>query len=203
MPSPVTDLTTSAQVKVYGNLPAVPTATLDPLVSAASLQFLTQTRRGLNFITAQSTSEQRDGTGTDSMMLYNFPVVTIDSLLIYNIAVPPAVPGTLVGYLCDLPSGLLTLGAGGWPNLSGGWGAYGVFPRGRGTVVINYHYGYTSIPLDVVQAVNEMVLFLYKMRDHLDKESESLAQQVVKYRKTWPQDVLDTIDYYSRKRRVP
>jgi hypothetical protein len=197
------DLTTSAAVKIYGNLPAVPDATLNPLVSAASAQFLTLTRRSTNFLSAQSTSELRDGTGTDSLMLYNYPVVSIDSLLIFGVSVPAATSQVPVGWFCDLNSGLITLGAGGYPNLNGGWGAYSTFPRARGAVTINYHYGYASIPPDVVQAVNEMVLFLYKMRDHLDKDSESLAQQVTRYKKTWPEDILSTIDYYSRKRRVP
>lgn len=204
MPASPIDLTTIAAVRSYGNVPAsVPDATVQQLVTAASGQFLTLTRRRQDFQSAQVATERRDGTGTDSLLLYDYPVVTIDSLLIDNVSVPAAVPGNNVGWICDLPSGLLTLAGGGWPNANGGWGSWSVFPRGRGRVVINYHYGYTAIPDDVAQAVNEMVLFLFKMRDHLDKVTETLAAQVVRYRDKYPMDVLAVIEYYTRKRRIP
>jgi hypothetical protein len=200
------DLTTLAAVRLYGNIPAsVTDAQLGALITAASSRFLTDTRRGNDFQAAQSTSELRDGLGTDSLMLWNYPVVSLDSLLIFGIAVPAATSANPVGWFCDLPSGLVRLGGGGWPNpaFTGGWGSFGRFPRAAGAVVINYHYGYSAIPDDVAQCANEMVLFMLKQRDHIDKDSETLAGQSTKYKKSWPEIVQATIAYYTRKRRIP
>lgn len=205
MPSAI-DLTTIAAVRLYGNIPAsVADATLAPLITSCSSRFLTDTRRTTDFQSDQTTAEVQDGHGTDSLMLWHYPVVSIQSLLILGIAVPPASSSIPVGYFIDLQSGRLTLGGGGWPNPSftGGWGSFGSFPRCRGAITINYTYGYPDIPDDVTQAVNEMVLFLLKQRDHIDKDAESLAGQTTRYKSKWPSFTMMTIEYYMRKRRYP
>lgn len=185
------DLTTLAAVKAYA--PFVGTTLdvlLQSLITAASSSFLTLTRRGNAFIAAQTAAERRDGTGTDSMLVHNFPVKTYSSLIIAGQTIPASVTTTDSGWVCDLASGYVTLRG------------Y-VYCRGRGNVIHNYTYGYDAIPYDVMQAVNEMVVFLLTLRNHLDKNTETLAAQVTSYKKDYPQSVLECISYYETKRRRP
>lgn len=191
MPAAPFDLTTIAAARTWGNItPGVTDAQVQSYVTAWSRMFQTLTRRGMDLIVGQSTVEQRDGTGTDSITTNDYPILPpLTSLRIGLQTVPPAVYPSF-GYNLDS-------GNQGYITLSGFR-----FTRGRGNVFISYNYGFASIPEDVSEAANEMVLWLLRMRDHVDVDMATLAQQIVKYKTKFPPTVCAVIDFYTRHRRT-
>lgn len=190
------DLTTASAVQTYGGLTANALPALGPLVTACSQLFMTLTERS-DYIAAQTANEIREGAGTDSLMLAHYPVVSvqsvqIDTLVLSQVTVfpPSSTPGLGSGpvFLVDLNTGLIKF-IGGKP-CRGSW------------IQVQYTYGFATVPLDVVQAVNEMVLFLFKRRDHLDQQTATLAAQVVKYMDMFPDEIKKVIRYYKRTRRI-
>lgn len=185
------DLTTVAAARLWGNIPnSVTDAAVQSLVSAWSQMFMTLTRRGMDLISGQAIVEQRDGTGTDSITTNHYPVIPpLTSLKIGLRDVPLAVYPSF-GYNLDS-------GNQGFITLSGM-----IFTRGRGNVQISYPYGYPSIPTDVSEAANEMVLWLLRIRDHVDVDMQTLAAQITKYKTEFPITVCTAIAFYTRHRRT-
>lgn len=85
-----------------------------------------------------------DGNGYPDLLLPQYPVVELTSLLVDGQAVPPAAPGgqAPAGYLLDRAAGVLSL-------------VRGVFPRGKANVLAAYRAGFTAIPADLRQAALE------------------------------------------------
>lgn len=185
------DLTSVAAVRLSGNIPSTtPDAVIQPLITSWSRVFMTMTRRGMDLIAAQSVTEYRDGTGTDSLMLQNYPVISVASVTDGNAPIPAATPGAAdFGWLVDLQTGLISLRG-------------RRFCRGRMNVTVPYTYGWPFIPEDVMQAANEMTLWLMRMRDHVDLDMALLAGQTVKYKAKFPPDVCLVIDRYTKRRQV-
>jgi hypothetical protein len=69
-------------------------------------------------------------------------------------------------------------------------------------VIINYTFGYATIPEDVTQAVNEMVLYVFRKRDHIDMKTQTLAQQITSYIDAFPKTTRDIIGYYKGRSYV-
>jgi hypothetical protein len=123
------------------------------LLEAVSAQFRSHTGREL---TARAYSPDPadpafdpdnavlDGNGYPDLLLPQYPVFELTSLLVDGQALPPAPPGGQAngGYLLDRAAGMLSL-------------AQGVFPRGRANVAVSYCAGFATIPADLAQAAVE------------------------------------------------
>jgi hypothetical protein len=186
------DLTTLTALKLWSNLGSNQDSRLTALITQASRMFMTLTNR-TDYVAAQNTIEVRDGTGTDTLVLGHRPVSAFSALQIQGVAIPagaPASPGySPVGYYIDTEHGVIRL-------------VGYTFCRGVAMVSAAYSFGFSSIPEDVTQAVNEMVLFLSKLDSSINRKTETLAQQIVSYRDEFPKSVCDTIKYYRRTLRM-
>lgn len=164
---------TEAQYAADPNLPG--------LISAFSAFFLTLI--GRNTILEESYTERRNGTGTDSLGLINTPIVSVTSVVISNVSVPASPDGVQPGYVND-ENTIQLIGAN-WngtyfPSSPGVTSGYpGIFFRGVGNVFVEYTAGYTTAPLDVQQAVMEMVGWAYKYKDRIGVNSQTTPQVFV------------------------
>src|ERR1017187_47196 len=138
----LSDLTTVAAVQAWvGSSPSTSAdAQMAGLVTAASRMILNYINRPL--LTRTSYVELYDGNGRGSMLLRNWPVTSVNSLILNGITVPasPNAPGTSnanpTGYWLEAAQ----LGTPGQMQSLNVFG-YG-FPRGRQNVGINYTAGY-------------------------------------------------------------
>lgn len=184
------DLTTVANVKAWGRIAsAADDALLARLVSEASIFFCDSCARDF---TPNTYTEYRDGTGSNTMLMQNFPVTAIASLRINAIAIPQQVADGGVGWFLNQPEAdTLTLVG------------YS-FERGQRNVRITYTAGPLSVPFDVEQAVVELVLSAYKRGvrgPDLDSRSIGASGQSGSWHTDLPKKVQETIEYYLR--RVP
>lgn len=150
------DLTTLASVEALLSLPSGNSdeAVLSQLISAASA--FTVTYCGTPFL-SQSYTETRSGKRTREMPLKNTPITAVSSLTIDGESIPAGAAVVTPGYYFTDTMLMLE--------------GY-VFTRGRGNVVVAYTAGYATVPLDLQQAVNELVMLRFKERKHFDQRSE-------------------------------
>lgn len=163
------DLTTLANAKAWLNVTTTTDdALLTRLVSASSQFVQTYLRRQ---IATASYTDVRNGNDQTEMVLANWPVVSVSSVTVSGLVVQPApsmVAGQSpsVGYLFDDQSVYL----------------YGFqFYRGAQNVQIAYSAGYSSTPLDIEQAVIELIALKYADRNHMGQSSKSISGEVVSY----------------------
>lgn len=141
------------------------------LITASSGTFLTAINRG-TFLTSSYT-DTRDGTGTDSIILINYPITAVASVKVNNITVPPSPDGVKPGFVFDQYGVYLVGGSYPFPNSSASGLYYpGYFPMGRSNVIISYTAGYATTPPDVEQAVIDMVAYAFRSRDRVGIVSE-------------------------------
>lgn len=172
------DLTTVANAKQWLN---VQTTTDDVmlarLVSAAS-QFV---QSWLNrTIATASYVDSYTGTGSDTLALANYPCTAVSSLVIAGRPIAQSPDGLQAGYIFDdrfiylignaFASSAFPSAA---PNRFPKWP-----PKG---VQVSYTAGYTDTPLDVEQAVLELMALKYADRQHFGQVSKSLQGEVVSF----------------------
>lgn len=162
---------TEAQFTSDPNLPG--------LISAFSQFFLTLISR--DNILETSYTERRNGTGTNSLGLINTPIIAVTSVVVNNVAVPASPDGVQWGYVADLNTIQLIGGYGRHFPVSPGIGVGypAVFWKGVGNVFVQYTAGYVTAPLDVQQAVMEMVGWAYKYKDRIGVNSQTTPQVFV------------------------
>ena len=93
-------------------------------------------------------NEIYDGTGTDALILKNFPVTEITEISIYDIVIDERDDTKHFGF--------------GWftKNLDNGIVYYtNCWPNGRGIIKVSYTAGYDPIPADLTFATLQMALF--------------------------------------------
>jgi hypothetical protein len=133
------DLTTLPALKAWLGLPAVASpndATLAALISAASRAIYAWL--GRPGLLPQNYSETLDGEAT-RISLRHWPVSSIASLAIDNLAVPPVVPGVRHGYLLQDADYAP-------PGRQQAVDLFGCWPlRGRQNVAISYRAGYAVL----------------------------------------------------------
>ena len=193
MPSAI-DLTTLATVKLpgMGNPGNNQDGTIAALITACSRAFMTLTSR-TDYIAGQNLMEVRDGTGTDALVMGHFPVTQFGPLQIEGVPIPagqPASPSYMpYGYFIDSERGIIRL--------------VGYrFPKVPASVVYTYTFGFSAIPEDVGQSVAMMVAFVLRQMGHIDRVTETLAAQVVRYATDFPYFVCETIKRYARTQRT-
>ena len=108
----------------------------------------------------QTYTERQDGNGKPEMFAAHWPIVSVQSLSIDGLTIPPAAVQfddqllMLVGYR---------------------------FVRGRRNVQITYTAGFTETPEDIAQVACETVALRYRERDWQGYASKALAGEVVSF----------------------
>lgn len=126
-----------------------------------------------------------DGRDNATILLPQYPIVAIASVTICGTALAAQSAPGQYGYWFDEDS----------VNLDGCR-----FPWGRGNVVISWTAGYATIPVDISQAVNEIVGLRYATRDKQGWSSKTLAGETVAIvTKDMPASVQTVLDQYARR----
>lgn len=196
------DLTSLANVKQWLNIDkTIDDALLQRLLSAAS--GFAQTWINRQFA-SQAYTEMRDGSGMGAgrylMLFANTPVTAVQSLIVDTFAIPASPDNGQLqpGYGFDGTSIWLT-GAGGSLGFRGSGYA---FTRGRRNVVLAYTAGYSSTPLEIEQAVIELVGLRYREKERIGQVSKSIAGEVVTFSQKDMSDDIKTL-FEAYKVRVP
>jgi uncharacterized phiE125 gp8 family phage protein len=159
------DLTTIANAKAWLNVTSTSDdALITRLISAASDYIQAWLNRTIA-ITAYNAV--RDGHGGVRMMFSNYPVISVQSILIDDQAIPLATNSQSAGYQFNSTSV--------W--LQGGY----KFTRGYGNVQLNYTAGFAAVPNEVEQACIELVSLRYKERDRIGQVSKSIGGETVTF----------------------
>lgn len=161
------DLTTLTNVKQYlGLTVATDDALLTRLISALSA--FVQTWLGRTIASAAYV-DTVDGVGGSKLQFANYPVTAVASVKVDGVAVPaapvPAVRGWS-GYVFT-PTQIALQGY--------------CFTRGYSNVVVNYTAGYATTPLDIEQAVIEVIALRYKQRDQIGYVSKAIGGETVTF----------------------
>lgn len=137
------DLTTLDNVKQYLAL-AVTTddAFLTRLIASASAWVRSFLNRD---ILSQTYTETIDGTGTPRIVVGNYPVTAISSIVISG-------GDTLTASALSFDQNTITRTDG------------GEFPFGQSNIVVNYTAGFATTPMDLEEAVIEIVALRYRER---------------------------------------
>jgi hypothetical protein len=176
------DLALLSDVKAYINptLSGADDALLQTLLTATSLWIAKYLNRNLN---AQTYTEARDGTGTASMRLLNWPVISMTQVMIDGAQVTAAQSQTDAGYVFNGATGIVSLR----PGLFG-LGQY--FSRGFQNVRFIYVAGYNtpgmyalqstvagapSLPAALQMAALQLCALVYRQRDRVGDTGESVA----------------------------
>ena len=175
---PASDLTTLANVKAWLNIPTdTSDDMLQRLLSAASV--FAQTWMNRNIPLAQYT-ERYSGTGSDTLALANYPVQSVEAVTIRDWTVQPLPDGSQSGYVYD-DRFLYLIGLPG-PASGPFVGAPNIFPKFPPRAIgVTYTAGYETIPLDIEQAVLELIALKWADRSHFGQASKSVGGEVVSY----------------------
>ena len=153
------DYTDIASVRSYLNINGTKDDTLLEMLISQSTEFI-RSILSREVMTSQYV-EIKDGNGADTIMVSNYPVTIVNSVMVDG----QAVAGSLFdAYSVTLPSGYFT--------------------KGRKNVVIQYHAGLAAVPGDVAQVCMELVAKKYRERDRIGTLSRTLAGEIVTYEKS-------------------
>ena len=176
------DLTTLANAKEWLELDSSLTsddALLARLISAASGFIRIWCNR--DFV-RQPYVETRSGNGGRSIVLAQWPIVSVESLVIDGQPVPPA-PANGAGYLISRSMVMLV-------------GYF--FARGAANIQISYTAGYATIPPEIEDACIQLVGFRYRERSRIGKSSESMGGETTAYQvRDVPAGVRTILDQYK------
>ena len=161
-----THLTTTVRVNLY--LGKTGTAALVTDLITLIDGFI-QNYCGHNFISAPYTSEKYNGDGTDTLLLKQYPIITVTSIYIDN---------TLLSSTCyddttNKVSGLY-LNQGKIVLIDGS-----TFTTGTQNIWITYNAGYATIPADISLIATQMICELYN--NPTGVTSERIGQYSVSY----------------------
>ena len=160
----MSDLTTIAAVKAYA---CITNSDLDSLIdafvkraSAAVDNFTQRTLRSAAHV------ETRNGTGGCELLLREYPITAVASVVVDGKTIPQA----------------STFSGAGWRQAERSLVLNGyAFTRGTGNVVISYTAGYATTPPDIEAAVIETSMLMLERRKHVDVSSKSLAGETVSF----------------------
>ena len=135
-------------------------------------------------ITHSDYSDVLDGHGGATIMLPNYPVVAVASVVIDGQPVPVASSSTGAGYRFNSTMVVLN--------------GYR-FARGVQNVEISYSAGYAATPPELEQACIELVSMRYKERDRIGQASKSIGGEVVSFIvKDFPESVRTVLNNYRK-----
>jgi hypothetical protein len=152
------------------------------LVSAGSVWLQNQINRW-DFNAIQPYSERYDGTGQDYLYLRHYPIVSVTSVVIGGVAIPQSTDFVAPGWAIAQDQSKLVMVSPVDPNQQN-WMMYYPqwqtpvgypgqpvyqFIRGRMNCLVAYSAGYVQPPLDVQEAVAELIAQNYQRRGWIDK----------------------------------
>ena len=153
------DLTTLANVKSWLGVSSTDDdAQLTRLITAASDFVANYCSR--TFASTVMSDRKYHGNGNSTLVLRNWPIISIQSLAIDGVTVDPANYSFYDRMICL---------------------SQGVFNRGLANVSVSYTAGYTTIPLGLEQAVIELIAFKYREKERIGHSSKQLAGEVVSF----------------------
>lgn len=129
---------------------------LQSLIDAASALVVNFVNRDLVTTTY---SEIYDGKGQRRLILRNYPIQTVESLLVDGVNVIAAPNQLAGGYVFN--------------TTSVAFRGFGTFSCGIQNVLVGYTAGYDTVPDDIKWAVIELVGYKYKSRDRIGVVSHS------------------------------
>lgn len=176
----MTDLTTLAAVKAYaGVVGSADDAVLSSLITAYSAWVRSYTNRDF---TVSDYDIWRSGRGQTLIMLPQTPVVSVTSLSIDGVSIPAQARFGTYGYRFT-PDAIMVDGT--------------EFTHGANNIRIQFSAGFATVPVDIAQAVNEMVGLRYALRDKQGWSSKSLAGETVSLNtKDMPASVATVLKQY-------
>lgn len=175
------DLTTLANVKSWMSITSTDhDVVLTRLISAASNFVASWLNRDLF---AADYNERFNGTGTRSLMLTNYPVLSVAAVVINGVSVP-AGTDTADGYFFD-KDGLALRGYS--------------FQAGVCNVRVSYRGGFETIPLEIEQAVIELVSLRHKERERIGLVSKGLAGETITFtQKDFTMSIKSVLNQFKR-----
>lgn len=141
-----------------------------------------------NLLRSQYT-EVRNGTGTNTLMLANFPVAAVGSLAItepraFDTAPQPTTPLVQNVDFAVTPYSVKLYRS--------------VFPRGVANVTVEYTAGYATIPSDVVHAATKYAALRYRELERLGQKSKTQMNETIAFdTDELPPDVLAIVGRYQ------
>lgn len=152
------DLTTLAAVKAHGSISGTEQdALISKLITEVSLGIDNYCNRPLM---SAARTDVRNGHGGNTMLLRDFPVSSVSSVVIDGRTIPSS-DWSLVDRSVVLDG-------------------Y-TFTRGRMNVKIDYVAGYSTVPADIELSCIETILMCLKRFSHMDVSSKSLAGETVSF----------------------
>ena len=177
------NLTTVANVKEWIGITS---STDDTLIQRLSLAISQTIQSWLNRqLKSQAYTETRDGNGNNSMMFADYPVTEVTSVKVNGKHILPCPDFQSPGYRFNGTS-ITLIGY--------------IFNQGVQNVELSYKAGFATVPLDIEQAVIELVALRYKERDRIGQQSKNMANgETVTYMiKDFPDDVLSLLKNYKK-----
>ena len=176
------DLTTLENTKAWlGILTADDDPLLSRLISSASEFIQTWLNRTFE---VQSYTEVRDGTGGCRMVFADYPVISVQGVMVDGRSIPSSTDFGTPGYRFDANRIMLT--------------GY-IFSRGLGNVQLAYTGGFAETPKEIEQACIELVSLRFKERDRIGHQSKSLAGETVSFViKDMPDSVQTILNNYRK-----
>lgn len=173
-------LTTIQAVKaVLGITLSDSDALIDALIDRASATVESYCDRTLSQATHV---EARDGGGGSAMMLRQYPVTSVTSVVIGGATIPQSPDGMQAGWFV---SGR-TLHLIGYR-----------FTRGPASSVITYTAGFSTVPADIEAATIEVVALMLKRRDRIGVSSKSMAGESITFEQAaMPESVVSMLSSY-------
>ena len=154
-----------------GGIVGVSDPLLSRLISAASQYLETQLSRT---IAPTTYMETRNGLGGQYMTLINIPIVSVMSVTIDGVTIPPR-PALGTGGSSSYPPG-------GWVNDETRLMVQGYcFNRGFQNIAVTYTAGYATVPADLEQCCIDLVGEWFIYRNRIGKLSESIEGQSITF----------------------
>lgn len=159
----MTDLTTLDAVKAYASIStSADDGVLKSMIAAYSEWVRSYTSRDF---TVSNYDMWRSGRGSAIMLTTQFPINDVTLVEVDGTAIPRSPQYGSYGYRFTDQTVVLDGGA--------------CFTFGVQNVHIQFTAGYASVPVDIAQAVNELVTLRYRTRDKMEWNSKSLAGEIV------------------------
>jgi len=169
-------------------------------------------RRAINVST--QLTDVLDGTGSDRMLMKDWPITAVASLTVNGLSVQASPDGVSAGFVFDerriilLPNTVI-----GSPLASSSYVALSRFPRIPQNVTIVYTAGYTAntvpaadtnyngAPTDLGLAVTHLVFEAYKRRRWVGQDAKTIAQgqNIRTHDREWPEWVNRIMNTYRRQ----
>lgn len=187
--SAVTAFTSIPAVKSYLRIPSTNVdddGLIRSLVDAVNMELAQSLQR--NILSADYT-DIRNGTGTKSLVLPNYPITAVSSV---EIIAQPLQPGLIP------PPAVLTFGIQFTFDDYGLRYIGGVWPKGTANIKVSYTAGYAAMPGDLAHAGAKLCAMRYRELERLGQKSKSMGGEVVTYDVSdMPADVLAIVQRYQ------